>query len=66
MSSAPKNILLTVEISDAHAAALAQFLKRIGWTEIRACAVDDDEAHLIRAALAQLREELDNEGYSPR
>lgn len=53
-------------LSDAHALALAQFVKRVGWSEFRACAVDDDEAYEIRAAVDQLAKALAEKGYAPR
>jgi len=40
--SAP--VTVTVELADSRALALAQFVKRVGWQEFRACAVDDEEA----------------------
>ena len=55
-----------VELSDAQAWALAQFLKRVGWSEWRALAVDDDEARQMREACEQVRQELTYQGYAPR
>jgi hypothetical protein len=55
-----------VDLSDAQAEALAQFVKRVGWSEMRGCAVDDDEAYEIRQAIEQVRQALANEGFSPR
>jgi hypothetical protein len=55
-----------VELSDDDAWALAQLLKRIGWSEWRQLAVDDDEARRMRQACEQLREELNYQGYAPR
>jgi len=39
-----------VELSDEEAWALAEFLKRMGWSEWRALAVDDEEARRMRRA----------------
>jgi hypothetical protein len=47
-------------------ALLAQFVKRVGWSEFRSNAVDDDEAYLMRDAFDALRIELGIHGYSPR
>ena len=55
-----------VELSDQQAWALAQLLKRMGWSDWRALAVDDDEARRMRDACEQLRQELTYQGYAPR
>jgi hypothetical protein len=57
---------ITLELPAHQTLALAQFLKRIGWTEIRANAVDLDESYEIRAALDVLRKALAEEGFAPR
>lgn len=49
---------------DAH--ALAQMLKRIGWSEIRALAASDAEADEMRNALDVLRKTMAGAGYEPR
>lgn len=60
------DVSVELELSDAHAMALAQFVKRVTWSEMRACAVDDDEAYLIRAAVDQVARALADKGYAPR
>ncbi|MBA2674222.1 hypothetical protein [Ramlibacter sp.] len=55
-----------VELSDEQAWALAEFLKRVGWSEWRALAVDDEEARRMRDACEELRQELAYQGYAPR
>ncbi|WP_443256049.1 DUF7706 family protein, partial [Xenorhabdus sp. IM139775] len=35
--------------------ALAQLVKRLSWAEIRACAVNDNEAWLIKDAIGRLQ-----------
>lgn len=54
------------ELEDHEAFAFAQLLKRIGWSEIRANAVDDDEAYLMRTAIDKIRNALAEEGIAPR
>ena len=44
----------------------AQFVKRVGWSEFRANAVDDDEAREIRAAVDALQRALAEAGFAPR
>jgi hypothetical protein len=46
--------------------ALAEFVKRLQWTQIRACAVNDEEADLMKQALVQLQKTLNQKGFSPR
>ena len=56
----------TCELSAAQALALAQFVKRVGWSEFRTNATDDDEAALIRSAVDVLQKSLAEAGYAPR
>ena len=58
--------VVQVELSPNQAMALAQFVKRVGWCELQANAVDDDEAYLMRDAIDRLREALAQVGYAPR
>ena len=46
--------------------ALAQFVKRVGFAEMRSNAVDDVEAYLIRDVIDRVRMGLINAGFSPR
>ena len=55
-----------MELEPAQALALAQFVKRVGWSEIRQNAVDDDEAYAMREALGFLAKALQEAGYAPR
>ena len=60
-----KMITLTVEVNEALASALAHFVKRVGFSEMRSNAVDDFETYLIRDALDRVRTGLANAGFSP-
>jgi len=62
----PELETITVELPLDQAEALAQFVKRIGWAEMRACAIDDKEAYEIRAALSALAKGLAEAGHAPR
>lgn len=57
---------VTVELTEAQAMALAQFVKRVGWREMRDNAVDDDETYLIREAIYCMQSALRDCGFSPR
>ena len=59
-------VKLVAELSAYQAEALAQFLKRAGWSEFRTCAVDDDEAYAIRDAVDQVARALAEAGFAPR
>lgn len=59
-------VMLSLELTDSEALALAQFVKRVTWTEMRACAIDEAECYEIRRGLDLLRQELGLQGYSPR
>jgi hypothetical protein len=59
-------VSFTVTINDELAEGLAQFLKRVGFSEMRQNAVDDVEAYIMRDALDQVRKSLQEVGYDPR
>ena len=65
MSKDPK-VVLKMTLSAAQALALAQFVKRVGWSEIRANATDEFEAHLMLEAVNLVQRELAAKGYAPR
>ncbi|WP_055137525.1 DUF7706 family protein [Pseudomonas corrugata] len=54
------------ELTDAQTLALAQFVKRLTWSDMRGRAVDDDEAYEIRDAVGKLQNALTRAGYAPR
>lgn len=49
----------------SEAMALAQLVKRISFADIRANAVDDDEAYLMLDGLHEVAAVLANAGFSP-
>jgi len=53
-------------LSEVEALALAQFVKRVTWKEMHACALDDAECYEIRSALERLRTALAEAGFAPR
>lgn len=62
----PCIVKLVAELPEYQAEALAQFVKRAGWSEFRRCAVDDDEACAIREAVDQVARALAEAGFAPR
>lgn len=63
---AQKMVTFTVQINEELAEALAQFVKRVGFSEFRQNAVDDVEAYTMRDAVDQVRQALQEAGYAPR
>jgi hypothetical protein len=61
-----KMVTFSVTLNDELAKGLAQFLKRVGFSEMRQNAVDDVEAYIMRDALDQVRSALQKAGYDPR
>jgi hypothetical protein len=54
------------ELNEAEALALAQLCKRITFGDMRSCAVDDNEAYVMRDAIVKLQTALRTAGYAPR
>lgn len=61
-----KTVRIDVELPPAEAQALAQFVKRVTWNEMRACAVDEAECYQIRAAIDKVQRALADASYAPR
>ena len=66
MTETAKTIDLAVTLTDAQAWHLAQFLKRVGFTDFRSNAQDNDEAYAMRDAADRVRVALADAGYAPR
>jgi len=62
------DVTIEVELTDAQALALAQLVKRLTWSDLRGCAIDDQEAYTMRDAVDRVRSALADcsPGYSPR
>lgn len=59
-------VVFSVELSEEQAIALAQFVKRVGFAEMRSNAIDDSDAYKMRDAIDRLCIGLANAGFSPR
>lgn len=59
-------ITVQFEIGEQQAAALAEFVKRLGFSDLRAQAVDTDEAYLMRDGIFALQRGLADAGHAPR
>lgn len=54
------------QLSHEEAMALAQLVKRLTWSDMRGCAVDDAETYVIKDAVGKLQDALGRAGYAPR
>ena len=59
-------IVVEVELNAAQAWALAQLLKRIGWTDCLRLAEDKEQTALMIEATERVRAALARVGYAPR
>lgn len=57
---------LNTVLPDSEAEALAEFLKRVGYSDFRSLAKSDEEAYLMQAGAAKLAQALAEAGYAPR
>lgn len=62
----PTTVDFQVSLTEDEANALAQFVKRVGFSEMRQNAIDDEEAYLIRAGVAAVQKALAEAGFAPR
>jgi hypothetical protein len=62
----PPKRRLDYELTDAQARHLAQFLKRLGFSDFRSKATDDAEAYAMQDAANRVADALREAGYSPR
>jgi hypothetical protein len=57
---------ITVTLTETEAWELAQFFKRVCFSDYRSCAASDAEAYHMRDAGEQIRRALAEHGYAPR
>jgi hypothetical protein len=62
----PVKVLLQVELTEQEAEDYAQFLKRVGFSDYRQNAQDEDEAYRMLYVGEKIRKELSEQGFSPR
>jgi hypothetical protein len=63
---AAKRVTVTVDMTEDEAWNLAQFLKRVGFSDFRNCAQGQEEAYAMRDAADRVAVALREAGYSPR
>lgn len=61
-----KTIEIHVTLTEPQAWELAQFFKRVCFSDYRSCATSDAEAYLMRDAGEMIRRALAAQGYAPR
>jgi hypothetical protein len=57
---------LSLQLDENETMALAQLVKRLSWSDLRGCAVCDEEARVMKSAIEKLQQALREEGYAPR
>ncbi len=57
---------LSLRLDENETMALAQFVKRLSWSDLRGCAVSDEESWVMKSAVDKLQQALREEGYAPR
>ena len=57
---------ITIPLLDHEAWALAQFVKRLSYREIRDNAVDEQETDNMKSAINNLQKSLAEAGFNPR
>ena len=55
---------LSLRLDENETMALAQFVKRLSWSDLRGCAVSDEEAWVMKSAVDKLQQALREEGYA--
>jgi hypothetical protein len=61
-----EQVTITVELNLEEASAFAEFLKRAGFSDFRALAINDEEAYLMRYASTKIQKALAENGIAPR
>lgn len=61
-----KPIAVNLQLTHSESWALAQLVKRLGFSDRRRLATSDTEAYLMMDGIDQLMKALAEEGYSPR
>jgi len=57
---------IRMDLTDEQARALAEFLKRAGYSDYRPLAADEQEAYAMQDAGEKMRAALAEQGYAPR
>lgn len=66
MQDEPSSITVSVSLTDDEAWNLAQFLKRVSFSDFRGNAENDEEAYAMRNAAGRVATALREAGYAPR
>lgn len=61
-----KTVQIKVTLTDQQAWELAQFFKRVCFSDYRGCAASEAEAYHMRDAGELIRRALEEQGYAPR
>ncbi|EIT3945504.1 hypothetical protein L1958_003105 [Escherichia coli] len=61
-----KPVEVNIQLTHREAQALAQLVKRLGFSDCRSLATSDIEAYLMMDGINQIMKALAEEGYAPR
>lgn len=61
-----QGVTVTVELSEGEALALAQLVKRMGFSDARQLAASDEEAYAMLDAIHRVQHGLAVAGFAPR
>ncbi|MGS3540341.1 hypothetical protein ACB322_30200, partial [Klebsiella pneumoniae] len=61
-----KPVEVNIQLTHREAQALAQLVKRLGFSDCRGLATSDIEAYLMMDGINQIMKALAEEGYAPR
>jgi hypothetical protein len=61
-----KDVTITATLSDEQACALAQFLKRVSFSDYEQSATSQAETYTMVGAGEKIRKALREQGYAPR
>lgn len=59
-------VKIDVELTEQQARYLALLIKRLSFSDVMCCAVNEDEAYRMIGALGRLEDALARHGYEPR
>lgn len=58
--------MISIDLTSEESEALAQFLKRVGFSDFRKLSTSDEEAYTMQSGAEKIRRFLAKDGFSPR
>lgn len=57
---------LSLQLDENRTTALVQFVKRLSWSDLHGCTMNDEEVWVMKSAVDRLQRALREKGYAPR